>query len=174
MPETPRFVRNGWSSVLEMSQTVPGPPEVVWDLITDWEHQGDWMLEARDFVVTSGHREGVGVEAESTIKIAGITTRDKVRVVGWEPNRRLALEHLGWVTGKGEIHLTPLGKDRTHVFWREELHPPLGMLGALGLTGFKPLMRRIFLRDLRVLASLVRARTAGRAGSRLRRARQPT
>jgi hypothetical protein len=39
------------------------------------------------------------------------------------------------------------------------LSPPLGALGALGLTGFKPVMRRIFARDLRVLAALVRART---------------
>jgi uncharacterized protein YndB with AHSA1/START domain len=155
-----------------MSQTVPGPPEVVWELLTDWEHQGDWMLEASDFVVTSDHREGVGVEAEATIRIAGMTTRDRVRVVGWEPNRRLAIEHMGWVRGKGEIHLTPLGKDRTHVFWREELEPPMGMLGALGLSGFKPVMRKIFLRDLRVLASLVRVRTAAKSGLRLRRARQ--
>jgi uncharacterized protein YndB with AHSA1/START domain len=173
MPEAPRFVRAGWNAVLEMSQTVPGPPEVVWDLITDWEHQDDWMLESKDFVVTSEHREGIGVEAEATIKIAGITTRDMVRVVGWEPNRRLALEHMGWVRGKGEIHLTPLGKDRTHVFWREELQPPLGMLGALGLTSFKPVMRRIFVRDLRVLASLVRARAAAKS-SRLQKAPQGT
>ena len=174
MSDSSGIVRAGWTSVIEMSQTVAGPPEVVWDLITDWEHQDDWMLEAKEFVVTSEHREGVGVEAEATIKIAGITTRDKVRVVGWEPNRRLAIEHLGWVSGKGEIHLTPLGKDRTHVFWREELRPPLGMLGALGLSSFKPVMRRIFVRDLRILAGLVRVRTSAKSTSRLRRARQST
>jgi uncharacterized protein YndB with AHSA1/START domain len=174
MPEAPRFVRAGWTSVFEMSQTVPGPPEIVWDLITDWEHQGDWMLEGSDFVVTSDHREGVGVEAEANIRIGGITTRDKVRVVGWEPNRRLAIEHGGWIAGKGEIHLTPLGKDRTHVFWREELQPPLGMFGALGLTSFKPVMRRGFLRDLRVLASLVRARAGAKPGFRLKRERSGT
>ncbi len=136
---------------------MPGPPDVVWDLITDWEHQDDWMLEASDFVVTTEQREGVGVEAEATITIGGIKTRDRVRVVGWEPPKRLAIEHLGWVTGVGEIHLTPLGTDRTHLFWREDLSPPLGMLGALGMIGFKPLMRRIFERDLRVLSGLVRA-----------------
>jgi uncharacterized protein YndB with AHSA1/START domain len=174
MPEAPRFVRAGWTSVFEMSQTVPGPPEIVWDLVTDWEHQDDWMLEASDFVVTSDHREGVGVEAEATISIAGVTTRDKVRVVGWEPNRRLAIEHRGWITGKGEIHLTPLGKDRTHVFWREELQPPFGMLGALGLSSFKPIMRRRFLRDLRILSSLVRARARAKPGLRLKRARPST
>jgi hypothetical protein len=96
---------------------------------------------------------------------APMPPRDRVRVTGWEPNKRLAIQHLGWVTGTGEMHLTPLGEDRTHLFWREELTPPrrLGALGALGLSAFKPLMSRIFRRDLRVLQSLVRARARLRA-----------
>ena len=155
-----RTVTKGWQVSIEIAQTVPGPPSVVWELITDWEHQGDWMLEARDFKVISEQREGVGVEAEASISIGGITTRDVVRVVGWEPERRLAIEHRGWVSGLGEIHLTPLGNDRTHIFWREELTPPIGMLGALGLSAFKPLMTRIFKRDLKILSGLVRARAA--------------
>ena len=153
----------GWPVVIELSATLPGPQEVVWALITDWENLGDWMLEASHFVVTSPHREGIGVEAEATIKIGGISTRDKVVVSGWEPPKRLAIDHLGWVAGRGEMHLTPLDGDRTHLFWREELIPPqsMGGLGALGLTGFKPLMRRIFERDLKILKGLVRARMAG-------------
>ena len=139
---------------------MPGPPTVVWDLITDWEHQDDWMLEASDFVVLTEQREGVGVEAEATVSIGGLKTRDRVRIVGWEPNHRLAIGHEGWVSGTGEIFLTPLDGDQTFVFWREDLEPPLGPVGALGIRAFKPLMRRIFLRDLRILAGLVRA--AGR------------
>ena len=157
--DPPDFVTRGWPVVIEISETMPGPIAVVWELITDWENLGDWQLEASDFTVTSEQREGVGVEAEATVRIAGITTRDKVRVSGWEPPKRLGIEHAGWVSGAGEMHLTPLGPDRTHLFWREELNPPMGLLGALGLTGFKPVMRRIFARDLRVLAGLVRARS---------------
>ncbi|HJR45347.1 MAG TPA: SRPBCC family protein [Actinomycetota bacterium] len=157
MARVGRIVRTGWPVVLEMAATLPGPPDVVWGLITDWEHQDDWMLEASDFVVTSDIREGVGVEAEATITIGGIKTRDKVRVVGWEPEQRLAIEHLGWVSGRGEIFLTKLGGDRTHLYWREQLVPPMGAAGALGITAFKPLMHRIFQRDLKVLAALTRA-----------------
>jgi carbon monoxide dehydrogenase subunit G len=155
----PDFVTRGWPVEIELSETMPGPIDVVWELVTDWENLGDWQLEARDFTVISDQREGIGVVAEATVSIAGITTRDKVRVSGWEPPKRLGIEHQGWVSGAGEMHLTPIGKDRTHLFWREVLSPPLGVLGALGLTGFKPAMRRIFARDLRVLAALVRART---------------
>jgi carbon monoxide dehydrogenase subunit G len=154
--KVPGFVRDGWKVSFETSEVAEAPPAVVWALITDWERQDDWMLEASDFTVTSSEREGVGVEAEATIGIGGIRTRDRVRVSGWEPNRRLAIEHRGWVTGHGEIVLTQLPGDRTHIRWREELEPPLGLAGALGMTGFRPLMKRIFRRDLRVLATLAR------------------
>jgi hypothetical protein len=153
-----KVLRRGWPVVIEVAQTLPCPPSVAWELITDWEHQGDWMLEATDFVVLGDQREGVGVLAEATVTIGGISTRDKVRVFAWEPNKRLGIEHMGWVSGSGEMFLTALGGDRTHLFWREELFPPMGALGALGISAFKPIMTRIFERDLRILESLGRAR----------------
>jgi Polyketide cyclase / dehydrase and lipid transport len=151
---------NGWPVALEMTATVPAPREVVWDLITDWEHLDDWMLEATDFVITSQHRTGPGVEGEATIAIAGFRSRDRIRVVGWEEQRCLAIEHLGWVGGMGEMHLTPMGEGSTFFRWREELRPPLGGFGGLGLTVLKPVMYRIFRRDVRILVSLARARVA--------------
>ena len=152
------ILREGWPVTVEVADTMPGPARTVWGLITDWEHQDEWMLEASNFVVLSGRREGVGVVAQASVSIGGITTRDEVRVVAWEPERLLGIEHGGWVAGRGEVYLTPLG-DRTHVYWREVLYPPLGLVGALGITAFKPLMSSTFGRDLRVLRGLVRARS---------------
>lgn len=143
--------------IIELGREMPGAPDVVWRLITDWEHQDDWMLEASDFTVTSEQRTGVGVEAQATITIGGIRTRDRVRVVAWEPERRLVIRHEGWVSGVGEILLARRDDDSTYMFWREELHPPLGIVGAIGLGLFKPMLRRVFARDLRVLEGLVRA-----------------
>jgi hypothetical protein len=160
----------GWSQrpvEVVVAATLSGPPDLVWTLITDWERQADWMLEARDFVVTSAHREGIGVEAEATVRIGGITTRDRVRVTGWDPPRRLSLEHVGWVTGTGDLILIPVGASETRVVWREAFRAPrlgrlgrVGPAGRLGLLAFRPLLRRIFRRDLRVLAELV-VRSAG-------------
>lgn len=147
----------GWPTNLEMNRVLPGPRDVVWRLITDWENQGDWMLEASDFVVLTEQREGVGVEAEATVSIGGIKTRDKVTVNIWEAPNRLGILHQGWVSGEAEMVLTDLDEHTTALFWREALYPPLGILGAIGLSLFKPLMRAIFNRDLRILASLTRA-----------------
>lgn len=152
--------RRGSPVEIVLTREMPGPPQVVWDLITDWERQDDWMLEASDVAVLTPFREGVGVEAEATIRMGGITTRDRIRVETWVPLRHLGIQHAGWVTGSGDLYLTALPDGRTHVAWREELHPPLGALGSLGIRIFRPLMRRTFSRDLRILESLVRARTS--------------
>lgn len=150
-------IMRGWPTHHEMGRVLPARPETVWRLITDWEHQGDWMLEASDVVVTSEHREGVGVEAEATISIGGIATRDRIRVTKWEPGKHLVMAHLGWVKGEGELVLTDVGERGTHLFWREMLYPPWGVLGAMGLSLFRPVMRHIFERDLRILEGLARA-----------------
>ena len=142
--------------IVEIGHQMPGPSEVVWRLITDWERQGDWMLEASDFTVTSEQREGVGVEAEATVTIGGLRTRDRVIVVGWQPERKLVIRHEGWVSGTGTI-LLAARSGGTYMSWREELWPPLGAVGAVGMSAFKPLMKGIFERDLTVLEGLVRA-----------------
>lgn len=140
---------------------LPAPADVVWRLITDWERQGDWMLEASDIVVVSERREGVGVEAYATVRIAGVSTRDRIRVDVWEPRRHLGIVHLGWVGGRGDLVLTE-ERGQTHLHWREELHPPWGVLGRAGMGLFRPLLARTFRRDARVLAGLAGAAADGR------------
>ena len=101
------------------------------------------MLEASDFEVIGDQREGVGVEAKATVRIAGIKTRDTVRVSMWEPPRILVIDHLGWVQGSGEIQLQPVSEG-TRMRWKETLFPPrrLGPFGRVGLRAAAPLMRR--------------------------------
>ena len=129
-------------------------PEAVWPYLVDWEHLDRWMKEARGFKVIGAQREGVGVEAEATIRIAGITTRDRVRVTVWQPPVALEIEHLGWVRGTGYMELSPTDEG-CHMFWREELIPPLGPLGVSGMRLIAPIMRQVFRRDLRLLKKLV-------------------
>ena len=147
---------------IDTTVDLDAPPSVVWRLLTDWERQSDWMLEATDFEVLSDHREGVGVVAAATVRIGGISTRDRIRVDVWEPGRHLGIQHLGWVGGRGDVRLTDLGDGRTRIDWREELVPPLGIAGWVGMKLFAPLMARVFKRDARVLATLAQDAANGR------------
>lgn len=146
---------------LEMSVGIQAPLEVVWPYLVDWEHLDRWMTEARDFKVTSPHREGVGVTAEATISIMGISTTDPVEVTRWEPPRVLEIEHQGWVSGKGLMQCVPEWSG-TRLLWTETLIPPLWILGAVGIRVFKPMMRKIFEHDLSLLKALVEAEGADR------------
>lgn len=129
----------------------------IWPYLVDWERLDRWMREASEFQVVGGLREGVGVEAEATVRIAGITTRDRIRVSRWEPPSILEIEHLGWVTGTGYLELSPLQPRGTRVFWREQLAPPWGALGRIGMRLFARKMRRTFQEDLLTLRALVEA-----------------
>ena len=139
---------------IDMSVRISAPPERVWSYLVDWENLGRWMLEGRGFKVTSPHREGVGVTAEASIRIGGITTTDPVEVTRWEPPEVLEIAHRGWVGGKGLMLCKPAPWG-TFLYWRETLHPPLGIPGAIGIRLFKPVMRRTFERDLKVLKDIL-------------------
>jgi uncharacterized protein YndB with AHSA1/START domain len=144
--------------VFAMTVDIARRPEAVWPFLVDWERLDGWMAEARDFRVIGSAREGVGVEAEATVSIAGITTRDRIRVTRWQPPWVLEMEHSGWVTGTGYMELTR-GERGTHLFWREELTPPWGLAGRIGMRLVAPLMRRAFRRDLALLKELVERET---------------
>jgi uncharacterized protein YndB with AHSA1/START domain len=133
---------------------IPQPPHVVWPFLVDWERLDRWMKEARDFQVVGAQRSGVGVEAEATVRIAGFTTRDRIRVTRWQPPEVLELAHLGWVKGTGSMRLSPTAQG-SHLWWREELVPPWGPLGWLGMKLVGPVIGRTFRRDLELLRTLV-------------------
>ncbi|HEV3475777.1 MAG TPA: SRPBCC family protein [Actinomycetota bacterium] len=128
------------------------PAEAVWPYLVDWEGLPRWMHDARDVRVT-GTREGVGAEAMATIRIGGITTTDPIRVTRWDPPAILEIEHRGWVKGSGYMELSPT-EDGCQLFWREELRPPWGVLGRIGLVLYRPILKRTFQKDIERLKRL--------------------
>lgn len=142
---------------IETSIKIDAPPSEVWEYLVDWEHLDRWMREAKRFRLTSQMTQGVGVTAEATISIAGITTTDLVQVTRWNPPDELEIQHLGWVGGHGLMRCIPAPWG-TFLYWKESLEPPIGILGAAGLRLFKPLMFKIFQGDLLVLKDLVESK----------------
>lgn len=139
--------------VVEVAIEIAAPPEAVWARLVDWENLGLWMREARDFKVLTATREGVGVEAQARVTIAGITTLDTVVVSRWEPPVWFEIEHRGWVSGTGLLHCRPTASG-TWVWWRESLVPPWSILGWAGMQLLKPVMAWVFRRDIRLLKEL--------------------
>jgi uncharacterized protein YndB with AHSA1/START domain len=142
---------------LEIEVPVDAPRTVVWDVLTDWERQADWMLDAKAVHVLTPDREGPGVTIRVPTNLLGVTVQDVIRVTRWEAPRLLEVVHLGRViTGTGAFELQDDPRTGgTVLTWWEEAEPPLGTLGAWGArTLALPVLERIFRRSLGNLAKL--------------------
>jgi carbon monoxide dehydrogenase subunit G len=149
---------------LEVSVEAAAPQQVVWDVLTHWERQSEWMLDAKSVEVLTPERTGVGVTIRCPTNLLGVTVEDVMRVTAWQEPSLLAVTHLGRIiTGSGAFELVPLGADRTRIDWWEEVEPPFGAVGELGANVLVlPVLRRIFTRSLTNLADLA-ARAAAEA-----------
>jgi hypothetical protein len=144
---------------LEVIREIDAPRTTVWAVLTQWERQPDWMLDAKDVEVLTPAREGEGVTILCPTNLLGITVDDVMRVTGWVEPSYLEVTHLGRViTGTGAFELERLDGERTRVTWWEQIDPPLGAVGRWGArTLVLPVIRRIFARSLANLAALAEA-----------------
>jgi Polyketide cyclase / dehydrase and lipid transport len=145
---------------------IAAPAAVVWEVVTDWERQGEWILGTRVTVPgpDDGRRLGARFSAFTGIGPVGFT--DPMEVVEWDPPRRCVVTHLGRVVrGDGVFEVTELGPERSQFLWSERLELPLGALGRLGWPLVRPAFRAGVAWSLRRLAGLCEARyRAGAAG----------
>ena len=138
---------------LVVTAEVNAPAQDVWDLLTDWEQHGRWMLLTS---ASGGRAEGASIQAFTGVGRLGI--HDAMTVVVWEPPNRCVVRHTGTVVrGSGAFEVHDLGPDRSRVVWSEWLDLPLGLLGRLGWLLVRPLARLGVTRSLRKLARLVEA-----------------
>jgi hypothetical protein len=144
---------------LEVVREVAAPRTTVWAVLTRWERQPEWMLDAKDVEVLTPAREGEGVTIRCPTNLLGATVDDVMRVTGWIEPSYLEVTHLGRViTGTGAFELERLDERRTRVTWWEEIDPPLGAVGRWGAqTVVLPVIRRIFARSLANLGALAEA-----------------
>ena len=147
---------------LDLTQEAAAPRRVVWDVLTRWEEQSTWMVDAKSVHVTSAHRTGLDVEILCPTNLLGLTVQDRMRVTGWDEPRYLEVTHLGRIiTGSGAFELSELGPDRTRIDWWEEVDPPLGAIGEVGAQlVVLPFVRRLFRRSLANLAAVAEAEAA--------------
>lgn len=142
---------------IEVIRTIPAPRVQVWAVLTDWERQPQWMLDATAVEVLTPQRTGVGVTIRCPTNLLGVTVDDVMRVTEWRDGELLAVIHLGRIiTGHGAFELSDGADGGTVLRWWEEVQPPLGVLGALGARMVvAPYVTRLFARSLERFESLV-------------------
>ncbi len=145
---------------IEVMTHIEAPPGRVWDVLTDWPRQREWMVDVREIAVTSDHDDGVGVTIRCRTDVLGLGVTDDLVVTEWDEPSRLGVRHLGWlIRGAGAFELTPTAKG-TRVVWWEESEAPLGALGdAVAAAAIAPWVTRVFRASLARLKRLSEAPT---------------
>jgi hypothetical protein len=131
---------------------VPGPVPAVWAALTDWPHQGEWMLGTKVRVV-SGDGRSVGSRLIGFTGVLDVGFLDELEIVEWTPPRMCRARHLGTLLrGTASFAVDPR-EGGSVITWTERLDPPLGLLGDLGLRILAPLLSWGMTRSLRRLAA---------------------
>jgi hypothetical protein len=101
------------SNQISISIRINAPRQKVWEKISDWSSQGDWMLQTKVWV-TSVSDQGVGTSIAAftgplhrfypRFKLLGLL--DLMTVTHWEPPVRCDVEHVGQILkGSGSFIL---------------------------------------------------------------------
>jgi hypothetical protein len=138
---------------LTLTVDVEAPAELVWDVVTDWPGQGEWMLATRVRVDGTDDGRRLGATLSAVTGIGPLAVTDTMVITEWEPPRRCVVRHTGAVIrGDGIFEVVPLGAGRARFLWSELLDLPLGVLGRAGWPLVRPLLRAGVARSLRAMA----------------------
>lgn len=132
---------------------VDAAPDVVWDAVTDWPRQSDWMLGT---VVRATEHGGVGIGGgiEAFTGVGRLGFLDTMVITEWDPPHRCVVQHTGSVVrGLGIFEVFALPGGRSRFVWAEELDLPLGAVGRLGWPLVRPAFAWGVRRSLRQLAA---------------------
>ena len=117
---------------------LPADPHQVWDLVTDWSRQHEWIWATQ---VRGGQGLGATVVGWTGVGPVGFT--DTMVISEWEPPRRCVVRHTGKVVrGSGIFEVIPDGTGC--VFrWTEELELPRAARRGQAGRARDPARRRV-------------------------------
>ena len=123
---------------IELEVLIQAPAQKVWDGITNWQAQSQWMLGTKVWPV-DGDGTGVGGKIEAFTGIWRIGFLDTMEITIWEAPARCDVLHTGRVVrGTGTFEVISVSPTSSNFVWSEDLDLPLGILGKVGFTLLRP------------------------------------
>jgi hypothetical protein len=146
---------------------VQAPAQVVWDYVTDWPRQGEWMPMTRVEVLGEpGSARQVGGRTRAWTGLGPIGFWDTITITTWEQDAdgsgRCEVMHTGRVVhGDAEISVVAEGPEACRFMLWERLDVPGGPVGALLWRIVGRFVQRGVLRVLRRMADRAEALPRG-------------
>ncbi len=147
---------------IHVGTEIEAPRDQVWKEVEDIAHHVDWMSDAESIRFETEDHEGVGTRFRVKTRLGLLRTVDTMTVTEWVEGEAIGVSHSGAVRGTGRITLADMG-DRTSITWDEELRLPSWFGGRLGEFVAKPVLTRIWRKNLRTLKGLLESRVPGPA-----------
>ncbi len=123
---------------VRMSVPVATAAEDVWDAVTDWSRQGEWML-GTEVHVASGDGRSPGSRLEAFTSVAGLGFLDVMEITVWDPPLRCEVRHDGrLLRGTGGFRVVRNTPESATLMWWERLDLPLGRFGAIAWSFVRP------------------------------------
>ncbi len=143
---------------LDIRRFVGAPPEAVWDVLADLEHQSAWMVDVRKLDIVTDEKRGAGAVMHVTSELFGLPiVKDVMAITVWEPPYRMDVEHRGQFHGSGSFLLERV-ENGTVFTWIEDFEPPLGPLGETVFAVLvRPHLMRVFARSMANVRRLAEA-----------------
>ena len=136
---------------LQREVDVEAPARAVWDYVTDWPRQEEWVPLTRVERVDSAAEVGGRFRAWTGLGPVGFW--DPMTITAWERNGdgggRCEVLHLGKVVkGEGEFAVVARGPQASRFVWAEVVDVPLRGAGAAGWRVARPVVERVLDRGL--------------------------
>jgi hypothetical protein len=137
------------------------PAARLWDYVTDWPRQAEWIPHTRVERVDPGDpARSVGGRIKAWSGLGPVGFWDYMTVTSWEESPdgggRCEVLHTGAVVrGEGEFEVVATGPGTSRFLWSEMAVVPLGRVGALGWRVARPVVERLIDRGLRTMRTQV-------------------
>lgn len=153
---------------IERVVDIAAPASDVWELVTDWPRQGEWIPKTRVERVDAA--DGVGGRFRAWTGLGRLGFWDPMTITSWERTTdgggRCEVLHLGKVVkGEGEFAVRSLGPGVSRFVWAELVVVPGRAVGAAGWWLLRPLVERLIDRGLHGMRALVEGESAARRTS---------
>lgn len=148
-------------ALIRLTVDVDVPAAQLWDYVTDWPRQSDWIPHTRvERVDPADPARAVGGRIKAWSGLGPVGFWDYMTVTSWEESPdgggRCEVLHTGAVVrGEGEFEVVATGPGSSRFLWSEMAVVPFGRLGALGWRVARPVVERLIGRGLRTMRDLV-------------------
>ncbi|MGH8915989.1 MAG: SRPBCC family protein [Acidimicrobiia bacterium] len=144
MTETHKSATN---APLRLVVVLDASPARVWAELADLRSHAEWMGDAGTVELVTDRTQGVGTQMRVPTRVGPLRVTDLMTVVEWDEGRVIGVEHMGAVSGVGRFEIRPSGSG-TELTWTETLTFPWWLGARLGARVARPLLRRIWGKNL--------------------------